>query len=363
MKIVNHTIVIIVASLILSCGSGNDRDVTYLPPVSVKVTKAIAGGETHFITASGKIEAKNSANISTRMMGSVTKLNVSVGEKVKKGQQLLVINNSDLIAKRSQMEASITQAKSGLKNAEKDYQRFKVLFEKESASEKELDDMTTRYEIAKANLNAAEQMKKEIQAQFAYTNIKAPFNGVVINTFVKVGDMASPGIPLISVEGTNDFQAVALVAESDITKIKVGMVTQVLVKSMDRKFNGKVVEVSPSAKNTGGQYVVKIDISDVGESMLPGMFVNLRFAVEESVASGNVLVPATALIRQGQLTGIYTLGNDQIAILRWLRTGKERDGKVEVLSGLQADELFIVSSEGKLFNGAKVISQNDLGKK
>ncbi|MEP1097342.1 MAG: efflux RND transporter periplasmic adaptor subunit [Cyclobacteriaceae bacterium] len=354
MKIVNQIITVMLASLIFSCSSEDPKDVTDLPSVAVKVTKAVAGGDANSITASGKTEAKNSANLSTRMMGSVTKLNVKVGERIRKGQQLLVINNSDLVAKRSQVEASIAQVTSAMKNAEKDYERFKTLHEKESASEKELDDMTTRYEMAKANLKAAQQMKNEIQAQFAYTNIKAPFDGVVINAFVKVGDMASPGVPLISVEGTNSFQSVVLVAESDITKIKVNMDAKVQVKSTNKEFSGKVVEVSPSAKNTGGQYMVKIDIVNVDESVLPGMFVNVQFDAVESDVPKNVLVPSEALIRQGQLTGIYTLGNDQTAILRWLRIGKEYDGKVEVLSGLQADELFIVSSEGKLFNGAKV---------
>ncbi len=353
MKIINHIIIALFTMLIFSCGSGEHVEVDQLSPVAVKVSKAEIGRGANQITSSGKIEAKNSANLSTRVMGNVTKLHVEVGEKVRKGQQLLTINSADLLAKRSQVEASIVQANSALRNAEKDYERFKTLFEKESASEKELDDITTRYEIAKANLDAAQQMKREVDVQFTYTNVKAPFDGVVINTFVKAGDMANPGMPLVSVEGTGDFQSVALVSESDISKVKVDMQANVVVKSLNQEFEGKVTEVSPSAKNTGGQYIVKVDFDGAGENVLPGMFVNVQFSAN-GAADGNVFIPAEALIRQGQLTGIYTIGNNQTAILRWLRIGSVSGGSVEVLSGLRPDELYVVSAAGKLFNGAKI---------
>jgi hypothetical protein len=87
------------------------------------------------------------------------------------------------------------------------------------------------------------------------------------------------------------------------------------------------------------------------------MFVNVQFPIENkgtTTPNTMVLVPESVLVRQGQLTGIYTVSNENVAILRWLRTGKKYGEKVEVLSGLSADENYIVSAEGKLFNGAKV---------
>ena len=88
------------------------------------------------------------------------------------------------------------------------------------------------------------------------------------------------------------------------------------------------------------------------------MFVNVQFPTAKKVAtavkSTVVMVPETALVKQGQLTGIYTVGTGNVAILRWLRIGKTFGNQVEVLSGLSADEQYIVSAEGKLFNGAKV---------
>ena len=355
MKIANYIVAAIATFSIFSCGSNDPTELTQRPPIQIEVSTGSSIEEADPITSSGKIEAKNSANLSTRIMGNIVELNVSVGEKVRAGQQLLAISNSDLMAKRSQVEASIAQATSAFKNAEKDYQRFKTLFEKGSASEKELDDMTTRYEMAKANMHATEEMKKEVEAQFAYTNITSPFDGVVVNTFLKPGDMANPGVPLVSVEGTNSYQAAVLVSEADISNIRMGSDAIVLVKSINQEISGKVGQVSLSAKNTGGQYLVKIDLNEVVSGVLPGMFVNVKFSAEKSTEGSRLSIPIEALVKQGQLAGIYTLGDDQTAILRWLRIGKESNGQVEVLSGLKRNEKFIVSAQGKLYNGAKVM--------
>jgi multidrug resistance efflux pump len=142
------------------------------------------------------------------------------------------------------------------------------LFNQQSASQKELDDMTSRYEMAKASLEGAKQMRNEVMAQFSYSNITAPFSGEVTNTFVKEGDMANPGMPLLSIEGASRLQVTAMVSESDIISIKNGMNVKVLVKSSNQELTGKVVEVSGSAKNTGGQYLVKINLNNAGKDVL-----------------------------------------------------------------------------------------------
>lgn len=293
-------------------------------------------------------------------MGYVTKIHVQVGQKVGAGQLLVSINNTDLKAKKAQVDASILQATAGYNNAKKDYERFVNLFKQQSASQKELDDMTARYEMAKAGLEGAKQMRNEVMAQFSYSNITTPFSGVVTNTFVKEGDMANPGMPLISVEGASILQVSTMVSESDIAAIKKGMPVNVLVKSSNATLTGKVSEVSLSAKNTGGQYLVKIDLDKTDSSVLSGMFVNVQFPVEnkpQTVQTDRILVPQTALIQQGQLTGIYTIGTGNVAILRWLRIGKSFGDQVEILSGLSDNEQYIVSAEGKLYNGALVSIQ------
>lgn len=175
--------------------------------------------------------------------------------------------------------------------------------------------------------------------------------------------MANPGMPLVSIEGASHLQVTAMVSESDITAIKNGMTVSVLVKSTNQELSGKVSEVSGSAKNTGGQYLVKVNLNNANNKVLSGMFVNVQFPIANktqsntSTQSDKVLIPQSALVRQGQLTGIYTIGTTNKALLRWLRIGKTYGNQVEILSGLSASEKYIVSAEGKLYNGAKVSIQ------
>lgn len=358
------SIIAFLFALLTSCGGEKKNEIATETPIAVKVSGTTENDNSPFVTASGKIESQNSANVSTRMMGYVTKVHVKMGQKVSQGQLLVSINNTDLQAKKAQVDASILQATAGFNNAKKDYERFKTLFSQQSASQKELDDMTSRYEMAKAGLEGAKQMRNEVMAQFSYANITAPFSGDVTNTFVKEGDMANPGMPLVSVEGNGLMQVMAMVSEGDITSIKNGMPVTVLVKSSNQELKGKVSEISGSATNTGGQYLVKINLDKTDKNILSGMFVNVQFPIEkpkaktetESTKSDKILVPESALVTQGQLTGIYTVSNN-VAILRWIRTGKSFGNQVEVLSGLSADEKYIVSAEGKLYNGVKVSVQ------
>lgn len=361
MKRIFIPVAIVASSLFASCTSNKKEKVNDIPAIVVHLGGISASQNGSFITASGKTEAENSANLSTRMMGYITRIHVRVGQEVKQGQMLVSINSTDLSAKKAQVDASILQATAAYNSAKKDYDRFVNLFREQSASQKELDDMTARFEMSKAALEGARQMKKEVIAQFSYSNIIAPFAGVVTNTFVKEGDMANPGMPLLSIEGATRLQVTAMVSENDISLIKKGMPAIVHIKSINKEVNGKVSEVSSSAKNTGGQYLVKINLDKIEPLILSGMFVNVQFPVEPVLRTkpqaDKILIPESALVKQGQLTGIYTVGNENVAILRWLRVGKRFGDRVEVLSGLSSTEQYVLSAEGKLFNGAKVIVQ------
>ncbi len=334
--------------------SSEEKNIDKTPAVPVTVSSVAAEGNSPFLTASGKIEAANSATLSTRMMGFVDKVHVNVGQKVTKGQLLVSINNTDLSAKQAQTTAGITEAQAAFNNAEKDYKRFQNLFAENSASQKELDDQLARFEMAKARLEGAKQMRNEVQSQFAYVNLRAPFNGVVTNKFIEAGDMANPGVPLISVEGPGNFEVTASVPESEISKIKSGTEVVIMVKSLGQSIAGTVTEVSSSARNTGGQYLVKVVLDKSDANLLSGMYATVQFPIEKKTDSTVIMVPQESLVKQGQLIGIYTVSQSNTAILRWLRVGRSFGDNIEVLSGLAADENYIVSAEGKLYNGAKI---------
>lgn len=352
-----------VTLFITSCGYEGKKVVTdNTPAITVTVNQVTANSNNPFLSVSGKIQASNSADLSTRMMGYINNVHVNVGDKVTKGQLLVSINNADLQAKRAQINAGITEATAAFNNAKKDYNRFQSLLADNSATQKEMDDMTANFEMAKARLESANQMKNEINAQFAYSNITAPFSGIVTSKNIETGDMANPGMRLISIETPGNFEVIAMVPETEISEIKKDSEVSVLVKSIGSTLKGTVTEVSTSAKNTGGQYLVKIALNKTEADILSGMFVTVQFPVERKAKSEMVLIPTQAIITNGQLSGVYTLSQTNTALLRWLRLGRNYGDQIEVLSGLNSDEAYIVSAEGKLFNGAKVITSSTLPK-
>ncbi len=340
-----------------SCSNQAEQKKVELPAISATIGQTAESNQGKYVTASGKIEAENSAMISTRLMGFVTDITVKTGQKVSQGQLLARISSNDLTAKKAQAEAGIAQANAGYNNARKDYERFEALFAQKSASQKELDDMSTRMEMAKAGLEAAKQMRNEVMAQFSYSNITAPFSGVITGTFMKKGDMANPGIPIISMEGASKLQAVVMVSESEILNIKNGMQADVTIKSTHKTIKGRVAEMSSSAQNTGGQYIVKINLDEPAQ-ILSGMFVQAVFPIERSAsaeaATSMTLIPKEAIIEEGQLKGIYVLNDQNIALLRWVRLGKTYGKDVEVLSGLSENEKYVLKADGRLFNGVQI---------
>ncbi len=351
----NITKIIAIATFIFmtSCGEEKKETIDNRPTVNVKVsTPSSENG--NFITASGKIEAIQNANISTRLMGYVNNIPVKVGDKVSKGQLLISINSADIIAQKGQVNAAIIEATAALKNAEKDYNRYKVLFADSSASQKELDDMTANYDMAKARLEAVNQQRNQVNAQLSYSNISAPFSGIVTGKHINKGDMANPGIPLLSIETPGNFQVIAMVPESQITQISEGIKVNIQVKSINQIVTGKVTEVSSSTKNTGGQYLVKIELDKTDVTLLSGMFTSVHFPVKKTNETVPVLIATSAIVTRGELNGVYVVSQSNTALLRWLRLGRVYGDQIEVLAGLSSNEQYILTAESKLVNGAKL---------
>ena len=355
MKFKSTILTVALLAVLAACGdSTSERSgrETMAIPVKVSPVSQAKGGATLY--ASGTIEAVQSANISTRIMGFVQKLRVKPGDKVRKGTVLIEINNSDIAAKRAQVRANILAAEAAFANAEKDHTRFKALFEAQSASQKEMDDISAQYQMARANLEAARQMEEEVVAQMSYARLRAPFDGVVTNTFVKEGDLANPGTPLVEVESPEQFQVVAMVPESEISKITQDMEASIHLKTLNRWVKGRVSEVSSSSKNTGGQYLVKVHLEPTGEPVKSGMYASVGFEIGDAGKKDVLLIPSHILVHKGQLTGVYTVSAQDKALLRWIRLGRTMGDSVTVLSGLNDQDRVIYAAEGKLYNGAKI---------
>lgn len=288
-------------------------------------------------------------------MGQVEKIKVKLGENVRKGQLLLQISNQDILAKQKHAEAHVLVSESLLADAEKNLARYQSLFDKKSASKKELEGMQIQKQVAESKLQAAKGMLAEVRETLKYAHIRAPYNGRITKHFVKVGDLATPGMPLLSVEKSGEYVVIARIPESDISKIKVSDYVEVELTALDKEsIQAQVSEINPSTLDSGHQYEVKLqlDARQVAKlDLYTGMFAKVFIPMGET---NRILIPKSVLVEKGQLTGLYTLSQSETALLRWIRVGKTYGNSIEVLSGLRSGEKYILSYEGKIWDGAKL---------
>ena len=344
----------IAATLWASCSSSAPKQADE-NPVSVEVYQPVSQ-DSAFLSVSGTLSAQNSAEISTRMMANVEQIYVKTGDQVKAGQLLVRLNADDLQAKKKQVQAQISTAQLATENARRDYQRYQNLHAQQSVSDKELENMQLNLSAMESRLQMARQSLKEVEAMLAHTYIKAPFAGKITQKNIDKGSMTQPGMPLLILEQQHEMEVTATIPESYISNVAKGDRVEVEVKSIKRKLQGTVSELSPSATLNGGQYAMKLQLEEKQDpQLLSGMYVAIRIPNKSHVeGSKKLLIDQKALVHREQLTGVYVINADHRAVLRWLRLGKTYGDQVEVLSGLNAQERVIVHAKGKLYNGRKI---------
>jgi RND family efflux transporter MFP subunit len=352
------TLMALTISVFSAC-SGGDQKKPGAPVTAVTVILGKAGtAAADAVLASGQVEAAQTAGISTRVMGRINAIYVKEGDRVSKGQVLATISDEDIRAKRAQTGAMIAEAEAAFATVQKDYDRFGQLYKEQSATARELDQVTLQYNAAKQRVEAARQMRNEVNAMLSYTSLTAPFSGVVTRKMAEAGTLASPGMPILTIEQSGILQISASVAEADISLLKTGDPAEVEVKSSGVRFRGAISQLVPSSQFTGGQYMVKISIPETArKDLYAGMFVRVSFPVKQAlpVAGAALLtIPVSAVVYRDELTGIYTVGQGNTALLRWIRLGRRVGDQVEVISGLGKEEDYILSAEGKLYNGVPV---------
>lgn len=302
------------------------------------------------LTFSGRIEAKKTSDLSTRLMGKITSINVNIGDAVSKGNVLFTISKSDLSAKKSQLQSQKKQAQVVLNNLKKDKERTEILFSKKSATAKQLDDINTAYYTAEAKLTTISSAIDEINSNLEYATVKAPFDGFISAKHTQVGNISSPGIPVISIV-SKDYKAKITVPESHIKNMKVGNKVTLKVPSQDIITSATITQVSPSGSFSAGQFIVTVVPNEPNYNLRDGLYaqVNINSSNEEVI-----LLNENEIVTRGQLTGVFTLNNNNEAILNWIRIGRKTNGQYLALSGVKTGDKVITSSGQKLLDGQKV---------
>ena len=339
-------LVFLLFSLLLIVACGEEETLKNSGEVAkVKVEKISSSDVPALVEYSGNVEGLQRVKLSTKLMGTITSLPFEAGAKIRRGQVLARINSADMHAKKQQVEAGIAQAEAALTNMQINYDRVKSLYKKKSATQKEMDDMQMAYDMTVAQVNQAKAAKAEINDVLGYSVIKAPFDGFIVNKFFEQGDISAPGHPIMIVENFDQFKVTASVSAADINRFNSGDLVKVVLDEIKKSFEGKIIEVNPGAHPASRQYDIKIEIkknSENSDLIKSGMYAKV---VLEDKSQSTITINKEYLVKRGQLKGVFTVSNNNEALLRWLRLGKEVDGKYEVLSGLSLSDVVIVNPE------------------
>lgn len=284
--------------------------------------------------AAGVARPVAEATLSTKLMGEVEAVAVQEGDRVRAGQVLVRIDASDLEAKEARVQASIREAEAVLENAEKQAERMRALYADEAAPKARLDAAETGLERARAGLEAARAAAAEIDATSRYATVRAPFDGVVTARMVDPGAFAAPGAPMVTVVDAGRLRVAATAAPSDVAGIQRGDTLRARIEG--RPATAVVEGVVPN--RAGNLYTVNAIVENPDGRFLPGSAADLALPQGERRA---LLIPSEAVISQGDLTGVrMRIGDD--TPLRWIRLGDPVGGFVEVLAGLEADDVILI---------------------
>lgn len=319
-------------------------------PIQVNSYTIGNAGSTVLIPVGGQIVASERTYINAKTNGFVAKILVELGQSVQKNQLLASIENEELAAKKAQVVAMVNEAKAGFELAEKEFNRMSRLADAGSSTQRELDMATSQYNRAKAGLTQAEQALEEVNTMVSYTQIKAPFAGSITEKMIDEGSLIDPSRPLFVLEKNAAPELQVFVPTSLHKALEIGDVLNVKVEGESQKLTAKVIELSNSASQAGGQFSARLQFAaDI--DLLNGSYAKVLIA-QQAASKATVVIPENALIKRGELIGAYVVSQDGKAVLRWIRTGKTFDNQIEVLSGLTAGERIILDAPATVHDGS-----------
>jgi len=351
------------------CSSGPGTQTTAPETVSnVAVIVARPTEVPDWLEAVGTVRAAQTSQVASQIMGNVVEIRAHEGDRVQVGGVLAVIDSAQPRAEVEQATAAEAAAQKEVSAADSDFalaeatlNRYQQLYERKSVSPQEFDEVKARYQSAEARRDMARAGEAQANAALTqartllgYTQIRAPFSGLVTEKKVDAGTLASPGMPVFTMEDTSSYRIEASVNEGEIDVVRVGQSVRVSLDALgSTEFWGRVVQVVPAADPASRSFLVKVELP-ADSNLRSGLFGRLRFARGARLA---LLIPQAAIVQRGQLQGVYVIDSNQIADLRYVTLGKTDGEQVEVLSGLQGGERLIAASGNRELGGKRIATQ------
>lgn len=396
--------VLLILAVGLAAGGCRTQEAEPVETVSEKVAvklEQVAGGTLReTVSFSGEVTADGEVQVVPKTTGRISSVFVSVGQWVSEGSLLLELDAQETdvavrqaeaavamaranleaaIAQRentyAQLSAAVRQAQIGLESAEKNLERMESLYREGAAALQQLEGAKTQYEMAKSQYDAAreqlslfesnqtqldvlraqvEQAEAGLEMALlnqANTKIYAPVDGLVTAVQAVPGNMASPGMPVVTLMTQGGHTVTARLTENNVAQVRRGMKVTVEIPALETATSGEIIEIPPTATAGTRFYPVKIRVNPV-QGLKAGMLARVELTVSEK--KNVLLVPKGAVLERDGRQCVFVVEGD-IAYLREVTTGAESDGQVEIKDGLTEGEQVVVAGQHFLSDGQEVL--------
>src|SRR6516162_6086464 len=281
----------------------------------------------------GIIEAVNQGTVAAQTSGRVEAILYDVDDFVPAGAVIIRLRATEQRAGLLQAEAALREATAREAELQTRYQRMADMYDRKVVPKATLDEVAANREAAVARLAAARAALQSAREGVAYTEVRAPYAGVVTKRLVQVGETVSPGTPLMSGLSLQYLRVIVDVPQSIVAQVR--RIREAAVYIGERRIEATKVTIFPEAASPASTFRARLELAENATDLYPGMFVKVGFVIGEA---DRILVPARALVERSEVTAVYVLDASGRASMRQIRAGDRFGDRVEILSGVATGE-------------------------
>jgi RND family efflux transporter MFP subunit len=286
--------------------------------------------------AEAVIEAVRQSTVAAQVSGRIVELNYDVGDFVQKGQVIVRIDETEARQIVAGSQAQVAQAQAAFDNARTVLERNRELVKEKFISQAALEKAEADYRVAQAQLEAARAGAGQAATTKAYTVVVAPYSGVVAARHVELGEMASPGKPLMTGFDPADMRVIATIPQYKVAQVRASPRAMVEIPSLNKWIQAKAITILPAADPRTHATMARLDLPETTREVYPGMFARAYFTVGRA---RKLVAPIAAILRRSEMAGVYVVNADGTVSLRQVRLGEPTgQGQIEILAGVSAGE-------------------------
>lgn len=347
--------VLCVCLLLAVCAGCGNKEETSAAAALVKTQQVSFGGAGSQASYAGSVHGRYETNMSFQVGGQILNRNVQLGDRVRAGQTLMVIDAKDVVQKVNQGDAQVESARAQLRLAEANLSRYRALYDEQAVAAATLDQYQTSYDAAMASYQQAVAQAEQGYNSLDYTNLAAGADGVISAVNAEAGQVVAAGQTVLTLVQTDELEVEINVPENHVKDMPVGRNVTVDFWALgNTSVNGVVREVAPMADATARTYKVRISLPQPPDGMQLGMTANVTCsAAGENSPEDYAILPLSAIYQTNGSPQVWVVDTDNTVSLHDVQVSDFGDNKVRV-TGLRDGDIVVTAGVHKLRDGQEV---------